>query len=130
MNLTGDNYFMEKLEDQEMRGKIASNLTILNESVSSLLSKTTKTSRVRLLAVSKLKPADLLKEAFDAGQVHFGENYIEEMLEKAETLPKEIQWHFIGHLQSNKARKLVSVPNLFLFETLDSEKLAKVTLQC
>lgn len=54
------------------------------------------------MAVSKTKPAEALQECHDAGQRHFGENYMHEVLEKAPALPKDIKWHFIGHLQSNK----------------------------
>ena len=59
------------------------------------------------MAVSKTKPVELLREAYDAGQRVFGENYVQEMLEKAPELPDDIQWHFIGHLQSNKVKGLL-----------------------
>ncbi len=62
---------------------------------------------VRLVAVSKTKPAALLREAYDAGQREFGENYVQELVEKAPTLPDDMQWRFIGKLQSNKAKALV-----------------------
>lgn len=79
----------------------------------------------RLVAVSKTKPAETLQEAYDAGQRHFGENYVNEVLEKAPELPKDIKWHFIGHLQSNKAKPLVGqVANLWMVEAVDSSKLA------
>lgn len=79
----------------------------------------------RLVAVSKTKPAEVLQEAYDAGQRHFGENYVNEVLEKAPELPKDIKWHFIGHLQSNKAKPLVGqVANLWMVEAVDSTKLA------
>lgn len=79
----------------------------------------------RLVAVSKTKPAELVQEAYNAGQRDFGENYVQELLDKAPHLPPDILWHFIGHLQSNKARALVeAVPNLAMVETVDSEKLA------
>ncbi|GJD08433.1 Proline synthase co-transcribed bacterial homolog protein [Galdieria sulphuraria] len=58
----------------------------------------------RLVAVSKTKPPSLIMEAYDAGHRHFGENYVQELVEKAAALPKDIRWHFIGHLQSNKGR--------------------------
>ena len=60
-----------------------------------------------LVAVSKTKPSALLQAAYDAGQRDFGENYVQELVEKAAALPPDIRWHFIGHLQSNKARALV-----------------------
>ncbi|KAL6053437.1 hypothetical protein STEG23_020406 [Scotinomys teguina] len=83
----------------------------------------------RLVAVSKTKPADMVIEAYGHGQRTFGENYVQELLEKASN-PKilsscpEIQWHFIGHLQKQNVNKLIAVPNLFMLETVDSVKLA------
>lgn len=80
---------------------------------------------VRLVAVSKTKPASDVREAYEAGQRDFGENYVQEVLEKAPVLPQDIRWHFIGHLQSNKVKALIEgVPSLFMVQTVDSEKLA------
>ncbi|KAJ8982838.1 hypothetical protein NQ317_014227 [Molorchus minor] len=83
----------------------------------------------RLIAVSKLKPTNLIIEAYEEGQRHFGENYVQELEEKANSPEilercKDIKWHFIGHLQTNKASKLLAIPNLYLVETVDSKKLA------
>jgi len=79
----------------------------------------------RLVAVSKTKPVEAVRAAFDAGQRDFGENYVQELLEKAPALPSDIRWRFIGHLQSNKAKALCAgVPNLAAVETVDSAKLA------
>lgn len=79
----------------------------------------------RLVAVSKTKPVEQLREVYDAGHKIFGENYVQEILEKAPKLPKDISWHFVGHIQSNKAKALVQgVPNLKVVETVDSKKLA------
>ena len=64
---------------------------------------------VTLVAVSKTKPNNLLMQAYDAGQRHFGENYVQELVDKSQQLPKDICWHFIGHLQSNKVKYLKSV---------------------
>ncbi|GFR46991.1 hypothetical protein Agub_g8645 [Astrephomene gubernaculifera] len=84
-----------------------------------------RTQPVRLVAVSKTKPVEAVQEAYDAGQRVFGENYVQEMLDKAPQLPTDVQWHFIGHLQSNKVKSIVeSVPNLSMVETVDSVKLA------
>ncbi|KAJ8778589.1 hypothetical protein J1605_013266 [Eschrichtius robustus] len=83
----------------------------------------------RLVAVSKTKPADMVIEAYSHQQRTFGENYVQELLEKASN-PKilsscpEIKWHFIGHLQKQNVNKLMAVPNLFMLETVDSVKLA------
>uniref|UniRef100_K7FYQ0 Pyridoxal phosphate homeostasis protein n=1 Tax=Pelodiscus sinensis TaxID=13735 RepID=K7FYQ0_PELSI len=83
----------------------------------------------RLVAVSKTKPADMVIEAYNQGQRSFGENYVQELLEKASDSKirsscPEIKWHFIGHLQKNNVSKLIAVPNLFMVETVDSRKLA------
>ena len=67
---------------------------------------------VTLVAVSKTKPVEDLKDAFDAGQRVFGENKVQEMCAKWEHLPKEIEWHFIGHLQRNKVKYLASFVGL------------------
>ncbi|XP_023332677.1 pyridoxal phosphate homeostasis protein [Eurytemora carolleeae] len=83
----------------------------------------------RLVAVSKTKPVELILEAYTAGQRCFGENYIQEISEKSsnpELLEKcpDIKWHFIGNCQTNKAKTLMSCPNLAVIETITSEKLA------
>mmetsp|Transcript_5917 Transcript_5917/g.19653 ORF Transcript_5917/g.19653 Transcript_5917/m.19653 type:complete len:257 (+) Transcript_5917:1-771(+) len=79
----------------------------------------------RLVAVSKTKPVAQLMECYAAGHRMFGENYVQEIVEKAPLMPSDIQWRFIGHVQSNKARQLVAgVPNLTAVETVDSVKLA------
>lgn len=80
---------------------------------------------VLLLAVSKLKPASDVQILYDHGVRDFGENYVQELIEKAELLPTEIRWHFIGGLQTNKCKDLAKVPNLFSVETVDSLKKAK-----
>ncbi|CAE7935401.1 unnamed protein product [Symbiodinium sp. KB8] len=79
---------------------------------------------VRLVAVSKFKAAEAVQAALDLGQVDFGENYVQELLEKASALPSNVRWHFIGRLQSNKVKKLVNIPNLVAIETVDSSALA------
>lgn len=81
------------------------------------------------MAVSKTKPVEMIAEAYSVGQRHFGENYVQELVEKgsnSEILEKckEIKWHLIGHLQSNKVNKVVAVPGLYMIETVDSEHLA------
>ncbi|XP_074020258.1 pyridoxal phosphate homeostasis protein isoform X1 [Numenius arquata] len=83
----------------------------------------------RLVAVSKTKPAEMVIDAYSHGQRSFGENYVQELLEKASdsrilSSCPEIKWHFIGHLQKNNVNKLIGVPNLFMLETVDSVKLA------
>ncbi|TXD48332.1 YggS family pyridoxal phosphate-dependent enzyme [Polaribacter sp. IC073] len=67
---------------------------------------------VTLVAVSKTKPVADLQEAYDGGQRVFGENKIQEMVDKFDVLPKDIQWHMIGHLQSNKVKYMAHFVNL------------------
>lgn len=76
---------------------------------------------VTLIAVSKTKPNELLMEAYAAGQRDFGENYVQELEQKAAQLPKDIRWHFIGHLQSNKVKYIA--PFVHLIHAVDSIKL-------
>lgn len=80
---------------------------------------------VRLVAVSKLKPPSDIQVLYQEGHRHFGENYYQELEEKARLLPKDIKWHFIGGLQSNKCKSLASnVSNLYLVSSVDSAKKA------
>lgn len=78
-------------------------------------------NHVTLVAVSKTKPVADLMEAYNAGQRVFGENYVQELVEKHEALPKDIQWHFIGHLQSRKVKLIAPFVNLI--HGVDSLKL-------
>jgi pyridoxal phosphate enzyme (YggS family) len=78
---------------------------------------------VKLVAVSKNHPAVAVLEAYHAGQRIFGENLVQELVEKQEQLPKDIQWHLIGHLQSNKVKYIA--PFIALIESVDSLKLLK-----
>ncbi|EGG07625.1 uncharacterized protein MELLADRAFT_62402 [Melampsora larici-populina 98AG31] len=81
---------------------------------------------VRLVAVSKLKPASDILGLYEGIQhLHFGENYVSELVEKAKLLPQDIKWHFIGALQTNKCKILGSIPNLFAVETVDTIKKAE-----
>ncbi|KAL1567768.1 pyridoxal phosphate homeostasis protein-like [Salvia divinorum] len=81
--------------------------------------------RIRVVAVSKTKPVTILRQVYDAGHRCFGENYVQELIEKAPQLPEDIQWHFIGNLQNNKVKPLLTaVPNLAMVETVDDEKIA------
>lgn len=80
-------------------------------------------SHVTLIAVSKTKPIDLIDEAYQAGQRDFGENYVQELVDKQLQLPKDIRWHFIGHLQSNKVKYIA--PFVHLIHGVDSVKLLK-----
>lgn len=76
---------------------------------------------VALVAVSKFHPASMIREAYDAGQRRFGESRVQELLEKIPQLPEDIEWHFIGHLQTNKVKQLIGKTSLI--ESVDSERL-------
>ncbi|MCM1189016.1 MAG: YggS family pyridoxal phosphate-dependent enzyme [bacterium] len=78
---------------------------------------------VRLIAVSKTKPVELLREAYDAGVRDFGENKVQELLDKIPQLPGDIRWHMIGHLQRNKVKYIVG--KVFLIHSVDSLRLAE-----
>lgn len=79
---------------------------------------------VRLVAVSKFHAPDLIMEAYNAGQRCFGESRVQELLDKERILPGDIEWHFIGHLQTNKVRKLVGKTSMI--ESIDSERLLRL----
>ena len=79
---------------------------------------------VQLVAVSKFHPVEALQEAYDAGQRLFGENRAQELIAKAPLLPKDIRWHFIGHLQKNKVRAIM--PYVSVIESVDSVQLLKL----
>ncbi|MGB1033213.1 MAG: YggS family pyridoxal phosphate-dependent enzyme, partial [Flavobacteriales bacterium] len=80
-----------------------------------------KIGDVALVAVSKTKPLALIQEAYDSGQRIFGENRVPELCDKYEALPKDIEWHMIGHLQSNKVKYIA--PFVHLIHAVDSESL-------
>jgi pyridoxal phosphate enzyme (YggS family) len=80
-----------------------------------------ETIQVKLVAVSKTKPVEDILQAYDAGQRVFGENQVQELVEKYEQLPKDIEWHLIGHLQTNKVKYIA--PFITLIESVDSIKL-------
>lgn len=82
-----------------------------------------KADNVILVAVSKTKPIADIRELYDLGQRHFGENYVQELVEKQTQLPGDIHWHFIGHLQSNKIKYIASF--VHLIHGVDSLKLLK-----
>jgi pyridoxal phosphate enzyme (YggS family) len=90
------------------------------DNLKSLKKETTPIS-VKLIAVSKTKPVADVMEAYDAGQRLFGENTVQELVEKHEQLPKDIQWHLIGHLQTNKVKYIA--PFITMIQSVDSIKL-------
>ena len=77
--------------------------------------------KVSLVAVSKTKPVELIKNAYDCGQRDFGENKVQELVSKFELLPKDIKWHMIGHLQRNKVKYIA--PFVYLIHSVDSVRL-------
>lgn len=83
----------------------------------------TEAANAVLVAVSKTKPVAAIEELYGLGHRDFGENYVQEMVEKQAQLPKDIRWHFIGHLQSNKVRHIA--PFVHLIHSIDSLKLLK-----
>lgn len=93
---------------------IANNISLLSKKIP---------SNVQLVAVSKTKPNELLMEAYDYGQRHFGENKVQELVSKHEDLPHDINWHFIGHLQRNKVKYIASF--VHLIHGVESLKLLK-----
>ncbi len=106
---------------------IAENLKSINERIANALAKASRPADgARLLAVSKTFPSDVVREAYDAGQLCFGENRVQELAEKAPKLPSDITWHLIGHLQQNKVRQALqhaawihSVDSSELFSRID-----------
>lgn len=91
---------------------IAENIVLLRKEIP---------AHVKLIAVSKTMHATLLKEAYDAGQRAFGENRVQELLTKFQAMPKDTEWHLIGHLQTNKVKQIV--PFIHLIHSVDSLKL-------
>lgn len=80
-------------------------------------------SAVKLIAVSKTKPVSLLQEAYDCGCRDFGENHVQEIVEKYDKLPKDIRWHMIGHLQKNKVKYIID--KVCMIHSVDSYDLAR-----
>lgn len=81
---------------------------------------------VRLVAVSKFHPVEALRQAYDAGQRLFGESRVQELQAKIPQMPEDVQWHFIGHLQTNKVRALINAGPIALIESVDSERLLRL----
>ena len=102
----------------------------LSENLSSVLSRikaASSSAPIRLVAVSKLKPANDIFALYQQphSQIHFGENYQQELLQKSQILPRDIRWHFIGALQTNKCKPLAEqIPNLWCVESVDTIKKA------
>src|SRR4051794_4949226 len=93
----------------------------VNEILFSEITKELAEKKVQLVAVSKVQSARDIKRLYDLGQRDFGENYVQELVEKNAALPADIRWHFIGHLQSNKVKPIASF--VYLIHGVDSLKL-------
>ncbi len=94
-------------------------MTPIQQQISNL--RATLPEGVTLCAVSKFHPVEALRQAYDGGQRTFGESRVQELLEKIPQLPSDIDWHFIGHLQTNKVRPLIG--RVAMIESVDSERL-------
>ncbi|KAJ3451250.1 pyridoxal phosphate homeostasis protein [Anaeramoeba flamelloides] len=106
---------------------IKERIATIQKRITTEFEKTTFSKKPTLLAVSKIKPAELVLEAYEAGHRDFGENYVKELHQKAQDVEKsDIRWHFIGHLQSNKAKLLCSTKNLYMMQTVHSIKIARL----
>ncbi|MCU0389827.1 MAG: YggS family pyridoxal phosphate-dependent enzyme [Thermoflexibacter sp.] len=93
----------------------------ITENLKSISEELASFPKVKLIAVTKTKPIEILLEAYQAGLREFGENKVQEMLPKYEALPKDIHWHLIGHLQTNKVKYIA--PFVYMIHSVDSLKL-------
>lgn len=104
---------------------IKENLSVVENNIASACKRAERDPKeVTLIAVSKTKPMEMIEEAIACGKREFGENKAQEMKEKCDRLPKDIKWHFIGHLQTNKVKYVVG--RAFLIHSVDSYHLAEV----
>ncbi len=102
---------------------INENIRIVKKNIEMACERSGRTvSDVTLIAVSKTKPVSDIQEAYDAGTIDFGENKVQELTDKYPVLPKDIKWHLIGHLQTNKVKYIVD--KVHLIHSVDSVKLA------
>lgn len=117
-------------------GEIRAALTSLHSAIQGVMKAKGLTRQPLLVAVSKTKPVEAILAAYNSGaqpaQRHFGENYVQELLDKAgsreldqdPTSAEHVRWHFIGHLQTNKCKQIARIPNLAMVESVDSVRLA------
>lgn len=101
---------------------IRQNLEATKKCIEEASKKSSFGQSVELIAVSKTKPIELLQEAYDQGIRAFGENKVQEMMDKFQVMPKDIEWHMIGHLQRNKVKYII--PFVSLIHSVDSQRLA------
>ncbi len=103
---------------------IQENLQVVQKNIKAACTRSGRSeTAVKLIAVSKTKPVAMLREAYDAGCRDFGENKVQELVEKYEQMPKDIRWHMIGHLQRNKVKYIVD--KVWLIHSVDSLRLAE-----
>ncbi|CAH2354438.1 pyridoxal phosphate homeostasis protein [[Candida] railenensis] len=123
MSLSNIRIFLRNMSSQSTSLRAAE----LEQNYNIILSQVRKLNpSVRLVAVSKLKPASDILSLYNVGVRHFGENYVQELVAKAAELPKDIKWHFIGGLQTGKCKDLAkNIDNLYAVETIDSLKKCK-----
>ncbi len=100
---------------QNLMGQVSNNLAAVRSQLP---------EGVELTAVSKFQPLEALEEAYSAGQRRFGESRADELQRKAMAMPDDVEWHFIGHLQSNKVRRVVKCASVI--ESIDSERLLRL----
>lgn len=121
------------MEENYEAGMVTENLEEVEEKIQAACNRSgRKREEVTLIAVSKTKPVSMIKEAYGAGIRVFGENKVQELTEKYDQLPSDIQWQMIGHLQRNKVKYIIdkaelihSVDSLRLLETIDREAAKK-----
>ena len=102
---------------------IARNIQVVKEKIIKTCNKANRVDNLPvLIAVSKTKPIEMLQEAYDAGCRDFGENKVQELIDKYDKMPKDIKWHMIGHLQTNKVKYIID--KVSLIHSVDSLKLA------
>ena len=115
---------------------VAENLAQVQKNINESCNKSNRDpNEVTLIAVSKTKPVEMLKEAYDAGARVFGENKVQEIVDKYDQMPSDVKWHMIGHLQRNKVKYIVdkvamihSVDSLRLAETIEKEAAKKAVI--
>ena len=102
---------------------VKENYKVIKENVDNIANSSKYNNDVTLIAVSKFKPASDIQQLYDIGVRDFGENKVQELCDKYEVLPKDINWHLIGHLQTNKVKYIVD--KVFLIHSVDSVRLAE-----
>ncbi|CAI4223772.1 unnamed protein product [Auanema sp. JU1783] len=113
------------MSSEDLAKVVASNIGVIKQTIEDAVSSSPLTNHCNLVAVSKTKPVELIEACIEGGQWDFGENYVNELEEKSQSLHEKfpsIRWHFIGQVQSNKIPKICNSPGLYAVHTLESEK--------